>query len=308
MKFLVYSFIIAFLLFGAVSAETKGVKLYSNVKSAKIGDLLNITVEAQCDNPDENQNISLELSEDISFGDLEILNKKNPVIREENGIKTAVWQFEAMSFSLGEKEIGPAKVTLRISDTRETLTSNKIKINIESVLGEDDKEIKDIKNNLPVQFPWYYYAAVIAILLLIFVIFLLIIYFIFKYLSKRTSAAEILKTPEEIAEDKLKMLKSSSLLEEGKVRQYYQELSDILRIYLDGRYKIQAPDLTTSELYKILKGSDFSQETVQSMKALLGKCDMVKFAKFIPEDQFFSEDYNETKRIFESIKPPKEEP
>lgn len=308
MKFILYSFIIFFSLFSPVFAENKGVKLYSNVTSAKIGDMLNITIEAYYNNPDKAQNVSFELDEDIAFNDIEILNKKNPVIREKNGVKTTVWQFEAMCFSLGEKEIGPANVTLRINNKEEILTSNKIKINIESVLSEKDKEIKDIKDNLQVQFPWYYYVSLVAVVALIFIIIALIIYLLFRYFSKKTTNNQIIKTPEEIVEDKLNMLRASSLLRDGKVRQYYQELSDILRAYLDGRYKIQAPDMTTSELYKILRGSDFSQETVTAMKSLLGKCDMVKFAKFIPEDKFFTEDFDETKRIFENIKPPKEEP
>ena len=308
MKFLLYSFIIFFSLFGAIYAEDRGVKLYSNVTSAKIGDMLNITVEAYCTNVETGQNASFELDEDISFADLEILNKKNPVIKEKNGVKTAIWQFEAMSFSLGEKEIGPAEVTLRINGKEQILKSNALKIKIESILGEDDKEIKDIKNNLSVNFPWYYYAIVLAILALIVIVFILIVYLIYLHFRKKSEAQKIPKEPEEIAQEKLEKLKSSSLLKEGKIRQYYQELSDILREYLEGRYKLQAPDMTTSELYKILKTSNFSQKNVQSIKVLLEKCDMVKFAKFIPENKFFAEDFDETERIFDNIKPPKEEP
>jgi len=291
------AFIVFFFLTLSCGYTAESVKIYSNAENAKIGDMLNITVEASAP-----KGSYMTLDQEPDFDGLEVLNRKIPVSKEEGGIQKNIWQFEVMSFSLGEKEIGQAIVACRLkkSSGEKKLQSNKLKINITSVLGENDTDIKDIKENLPVKFPLIYYLiAVTAILMLFYIIMSLIKYF----KNRSEKKVEIIKTPEEVAEEKLIKLQQSTLLSEGKIKQYYQELTDILREYLENRHQIQAPDMTTSELYRTLKSSNFSSDTVNSLRKLLEKSDMVKFAKFIPEENSFNTDFCEAKRIFKDIKP-----
>ncbi len=275
--------------------------LSSSADTAKIGELLNITVEVSAP-----KGSAITLTNDIPFADFEVLNQKQPVSREENEKLTTIYQFEIMAFSLGDKEIGPVKAayTDPNSSRTETVVSNSIKIKIKSVLTSADSDIKDIKENIPLKLPTYVYL--LAVLILAAVIYLIVK--LTKYLlSRKNNVAQIVKTPEETAEGRLAELDGASLPEKGLIKEYYSTLSEILRDYIQARHEIPAPDLTTAELCRCLKNVDFPQQSVHSIRSLLQQCDLVKFAKFIPEKENYSKDFDETVKIYQSIRPAKEE-
>ena len=46
----------------------------------------------------------------------------------------------------------------------------------------------------------------------------------------------------------LEKLKGEKLWQAGKVKDYYTELTDIVRIYIEERYGVQAIEMTTEEI------------------------------------------------------------
>ena len=54
--------------------------------------------------------------------------------------------------------------------------------------------------------------------------------------------------PHENAYQRLESLSQKKLWQQGKVKEYYIELSDTIRLYLEDRYKINALELTTDEI------------------------------------------------------------
>ncbi|MFQ5753479.1 MAG: hypothetical protein ACE5HI_15930, partial [bacterium] len=80
-------------------------------------------------------------------------------------------------------------------------------------------------------------------------------------------------------------LKDSSLLADGKAKEFYIQISDIIRRYIEGRYFIVALELTTFEVIEKLKYSDVTPEIVQLIQEFLEFCDLVKFAKYQPADE-----------------------
>jgi len=78
-------------------------------------------------------------------------------------------------------------------------------------------------------------------------------------------------------------LKFMNLPQKGEFKLYYANLGNILRYYIEYRFNIQAPDMTTEEfLEKIRYSEQLAGDDKSNVEKFLGICDMVKFAKFEP--------------------------
>ena len=65
---------------------------------------------------------------------------------------------------------------------------------------------------------------------------------------------------------------------------WYVELSDVVRRYVEDRYAVRAPELTTEEfLLEARRSVAFSPAHRQLLSAFLERCDRVKFARYSPE-------------------------
>jgi hypothetical protein len=82
----------------------------------------------------------------------------------------------------------------------------------------------------------------------------------------------------------LQALRDAELWQKGEIKVYYSRLSDILRRYIDGRYGISSPELTTDETVRMLQKAAVTTPGQMAMvKELLSVSDMVKFAKYLPD-------------------------
>ncbi len=86
----------------------------------------------------------------------------------------------------------------------------------------------------------------------------------------------------EVAYEELEWLESSGLLGQGRIKEYHIEVSDIIRRYLEGRYAIRAPEMTSREVLERLKDTDVAWDVHDRFAAFLEHCDLVKFAKHRP--------------------------
>ncbi|HUX95500.1 MAG TPA: hypothetical protein VMV47_07185 [Bacteroidales bacterium] len=87
-----------------------------------------------------------------------------------------------------------------------------------------------------------------------------------------------------IAFRELEKLKEEKLWQKGEVKDYYSRLTEILRQYLENRFKVYSLELTTSEtLDKLLKTGFKKDINYKKLKTILSGADMVKFAKYSPE-------------------------
>jgi hypothetical protein len=93
---------------------------------------------------------------------------------------------------------------------------------------------------------------------------------------------QISQPPHIIAERLLAELRAKQLWQNGKIKEFYSELSHILRGYLEDQFKMPALETTTDELIGLLKKRDFSAEILQKAQDLLQTADLVKFAKVEP--------------------------
>jgi hypothetical protein len=122
---------------------------------------------------------------------------------------------------------------------------------------------------------------------------------------------KVIHPPHIIAERLLKELKIKQLWEKGDIKEYYSELSHILRGYLEDAYKIPALESTTDELMTILNSPQMtafqslnkSDSLLEKIQDLLQTADLAKFAKVIPPDTVHDKFWSDAYEIVDKTKP-----
>lgn len=107
---------------------------------------------------------------------------------------------------------------------------------------------------------------------------------------RRERRAEALRrAAHDVALERLERLLSSGLLGRAAYNEFYAGLSGILRQYLEDRFGLHAPDRTTEEFLDEMRASAVRGETALSaddaavLERFLSQCDLVKFARAVPE-------------------------
>tara|TARA_B100000927_G_scaffold291457_1_gene293777 strand:- start:2084 stop:2947 length:864 start_codon:yes stop_codon:yes gene_type:complete len=154
-------------------------------------------------------------------------------------------------------------------------------ITVNTIPIDQEKEFYDIKKpiNIPLKF--------IEILpyILLFLIIVMIIIFTRKYLRNRKPE---IKKPEIIekiipayvtALDDLEKLKTEKKWQSGKIKDYYSDISDIIRIYIEDGLSTPAMEMLTKDIIHALKNKNINTENLNS---LLNTADLAKYAKSKP--------------------------
>ncbi len=119
--------------------------------------------------------------------------------------------------------------------------------------------------------------------------------------------SKIIYTPIEKATIGLKKLEEKQLIEKGAIKDYYSELTDIARTYLEEAVKIPAMENTTAELIENLRKTAIkrklaiSDEIVLSLEKVLKQADLVKFAKSKPLEFEIIEDRNTVEKTLRTM-------
>ena len=149
----------------------------------------------------------------------------------------------------------------------------------------------------------------LAILALILAI---ILYLIFRK-KKEQIAIENRIPPYTTAMQRLGELDEQQLWQNNKVKQYYIELTDIIRTYIERELNIPALESTTDELmetiqdFNKIKTLDLPKETIVNLQKLLQEADLVKFAKHKPVSGEIQSHRVDTELIIKDLKPKKVE-
>ncbi len=115
--------------------------------------------------------------------------------------------------------------------------------------------------------------------------------------------------PYEEAIFKLNELDEKLLWQNNKVKEYYSELTEIVRGYIERELNVPALENTTDEVLEMIndfKKSDTietSKETIGKLKDLLREADLVKFAKSKPLAIEIEEDRKDAEFIIGNLKP-----
>ncbi len=77
-------------------------------------------------------------------------------------------------------------------------------------------------------------------------------------------------------------LKQRQLWQNGEEKEYYTVLTDILRVYIFRRFKVNAVEMTSSQIVDTLKKNEETKAVNEQLSEILAMADFVKFANVKP--------------------------
>ena len=145
-------------------------------------------------------------------------------------------------------------------------------------------------------FPWVALAIIIA-----GVIYLII------YLKKHKKTKEVVVEEKKkptipaiiTARAKLAEMKDNEVWNTPKTKDYYTDLTDIAREYLEGQFEIDAIEMTTDEIMDAVNQLDLSNLTKSKLQDTLTTADLVKFAKANPSAEQNKQSFSDINNFVE---------
>lgn len=105
-----------------------------------------------------------------------------------------------------------------------------------------------------------------------------ILFIAFRFLHYKHKLKKM--TPRERALFELEQLISKHLVDKGCVKDFYIELTHVVRRYIERKYGIKAPERTTEEfIAEAIALDGFPKQYIPELKEFLASADMIKFAK-----------------------------
>ena len=264
------------------------VKISSSFDSTKIfiGDQIKFNVTI--DQP-SNLKLTIPALKDTLCKNIEIISGPHvDTTKSQNGRIKIIQKYLITSFDSGRYQIGPVFAETKNEGGLKRFYSDYSILEVMRVRiapADTTAKIFDIIRpyKAPVTFgemlPW----------ILIILLLGIIVWAIIRYLPKlrKSNVESSVFIPAEpahvIAFRDLERLKSQELWQKGETKKYYTELTEILRRYLENRFRVYSLELTTSETLDALVKSGFKKNgSYNDLKTVLTGADLVKFAKYNP--------------------------
>ncbi len=166
--------------------------------------------------------------------------------------------------------------------------TNALLLEVITVEIDAKADIKDIKGIEDVPFSlkeflklyWYWFAIPLLLILIGIAIF----YFIQSRPEKEVKIKTVIPDvpAHEWALEQLELLDSKKVWQNNHVKEYYSDLTFILRAYIEKRFNTPALEQTSDEIITSLRYDTMDEEARRKLMKVLMIADMVKFAKEIP--------------------------
>lgn len=258
--------------------------LTTSIDSAKIkvGAQANFTIKATVKSKDR-----VNFPEGKLFGQLEVLESYPVDTVKKGSTYELIKKYGLTQFDSGRYVIPRLPVVIN----NKTLQSDSLSLEVSNVKVDTLKQkMFDIKPvaSQPSSNAWVWW------LLGSLVVAGALAYGIWWYVTKRKkqpakkTADERVVSPIEKATEQLQNLERKELIKQGAVKEYYSELADIARMYIEEAIHIPAMESTTTELIEAMHNATqkrkmlLKQETFEQLEQVLRTADMVKFAKSKP--------------------------
>ena len=265
-----------------VSAQNQ-IVVRAQMDSAAImmGDQTTVRLEVS---QDKGKFVRLPIIQDTLVAGVEVLkiSKPDTVDLKNNRIQVNN-EVLITSFDSGLYYLPPFKYVID-NDTFETqsLSLKVVPVPVDTTHAEFD--IKGV--DAPPFVLWDYVPAWVIYLLIALVVIAAGIYAYWRWGRKakgvEAAAEEKAIPPYERAIQALHELKDSKLWQQGQEKAYYTNLTEILRVYIDQRFHINAMEMTSTQIIDTLRRNEETKAVNQQLRDILEMADFVKFAKMRP--------------------------
>lgn len=295
-KYIITSLFLCLSLISKAQTEPS-IEVKTDISNIKIGEQLTYTIsvpnEKQVTFPRLDNLEGLEVAEELEEDVI-----KNRILK-----KYLITGFDSGSFYIKKQEVfidAKAYFTDSLLVNVATIAVDTAQLNKYVNLKEAQKEEYTLEE---ITYRYEKYAY----MLLGIIAFLTALFFLFRR-KKEEKQIIVPKIPPYVTATKeLKDLESKELWQNNKIKQYYSELTDIVRKYIGGELSIQGLETTTDELMDLLKVENKEQnlnldkEFIERLKGLLSQADFVKFAKQKPLDSDIRGHQSDAKMVIETI-------
>ena len=285
---------ILFLLISVSLLAQKQVETKIDVKKNKIGAQFNLTYKTNVDTAAKVVFPTLK-----NFGKMEVIRSYVIDTIKHGARYDLIKKYGVTQFDSGKYVIPSLKVVIN----NKVFVTDSILVEVADVKVDTLKQkLFDIKPIAESEFQLSNFWRYFLIILLILWLGAFLYWLIKKYKKKKVEEIEELKSPIERATILLKKLEKKELWQKGAVKEYYSELTDIARNYIEEAIEIPAMESTTSELIIALRAASIkkkmavSAETLENLERVLKQADLVKFAKSRPIDFEIAEDKNKIEK------------
>lgn len=245
------------------------------------------------------------------LGELEILSLGERQVTPVGNYQRSTIQMEITSFDSGYVYLPSQQISAKPTDgsTAILAATDSILLRFDFPVVDTTQAFKPIKDiyEVPIGFAdiWPWAAGGLVLVGLI-----LGIIFLFKRLNRKEDAP-VRKAPpipaHEVAMRKLAQLESARYWQNGQAREYYFELSYILREYIEGRFKVPALESTTESILSSIGSKLKSESQQQRLRAMLQMAELAKFAKFTPTERENLDNMNLAREFVKQTQARKEE-
>ena len=290
--------ILYFLFSATVFGQQKQVQTSIDTTKNKIGAEFKLTLKTNVDT------LSKVVFPNVkNFGALEVIQSYPIDTIKKNDRYELVKKYGLAQFDSGKYTIPSVRILINskafLSDSLRVEVAN-VEVDTLKQKMYDIKDIAPADNSIGDWWKW------ILVLLIIAGLGALAYWYVKKHKEKKEEG-EIYKTPIEKATNLLNTLEKKELWQRGEIKEYYSELTDIVRIYIEEAIEVPAMESTTSELIQALKIAslkkkmELSKETIDNLFTVLKQADLVKFAKSKPLDFEITEDRKKIERAIVTL-------
>lgn len=287
-------YIFLFLLTSTVFAQQKQVETSIDTTKNKIGAEFKLTLKTTV-----NSNSKVVFPKLKRIGALEVIQSYPIDTVKKNDTYELIKKYGLTQFDSGKYVIPSVQILI----DKKPYLSDSIKVEVANVKVDtlqqkmyDIKDISTVDNGIG---DWWKYILALIIILGIGAF----VYWYVKKHQKKKIEEEVYKTPIEKATSLLNNLEQKELVQKGEIKEYYSELTDIARNYIEEAIHIPAMESTTSELIQAIRTAStkkkmaLTPETVENLERVLRQADLVKFAKSKPLDFEITDDRNKIQKV-----------
>ncbi len=190
------------------------------------------------------------------------------------------------TFSIGDQKIPAVEITYFDSTGQAGgIDSEEIPITVESLHPDTTGDIRDLKPaaSLPGSHAFLY--RLLGALIVGTAGAAVIVYLRKKRMRRALAGVEYLGPPRpahEIALEELERIAALNLVGRGLIKEFYTQITEVIKRYIGRRYGMASMELTTTELMAAMKRASLPREHTQAYGFFFQEGDLVKFAKHIP--------------------------
>ena len=267
----------------SASVEGGGLAATATIRAPRVtmADLVRVELDVETDRADVvSVDVAFEATDEWAGGRRERNESRRGGADSGGRLVRSTLVFEP--FLPGDLETPPITLTpvLRDGARGEPLTIEPMGVEVASVIEGDPEgaELADVKGVVDapaLSRVWWIAGGVAAACVALGALVAGIV------MARRRPPAPVPARPaHEVAFEALERLRERGLVRDGLMREYYFELSRILRRYIEERFGLRAPEQTTEEFLREARGCGaLGTRDVELLERFLEHCDMVKFAK-----------------------------